>query len=408
MKPPGRPPGRAPGPPPPASKAASKAASKVASKAHSPAVKHSSASPCTDLASALASRRANLQPCETRISTAPGLVPSEESASVEKQAELVAALCELAKATSLGIVVPENAKLQCASSQDGSPLGRGRFASVVPAVVTKPLEVVHVAAKRFAARADAPCLPLSALRTAKREVEVLQKVGSHPHVVQLLGIVLDPVLSCAGEDLPDAYPLQLLLQKSDTSLFEVLGCHLKWGSFGLSTANDIMLGIVRGLAAIHAAGFAHLDVKSHNILMDPMSPGPGWISRICDLGSARSLQDGRHEHDPVERGTSGWTAPEMLGDSLELHPIFQRADVFSVGIVIWEVLTGPGRENPLCGLAGDDYCKRLSAGSRPRFLDRAKDTVMAKLAARCWEFEPHLRPTLHEVVECLEANEDVH
>merc|ERR1711907_62090 len=128
-----------------------------------------------------------------------------------------------------------------------------------------------------------------------------------------------------------------------------------------------------GLYAIHSAGFAHLDIKSHNVLVDRRADG-SWTACICDLGSTHRVQT--EGSFPQPEGTAGWTAPEIL-DELPEHlrvKVDPRcADIFSFGVLIWEVLSGPERSHPLNHLAGNDYVEALARGTRPPFLPDAEN-----------------------------------
>ncbi len=93
----------------------------------------------------------------------------------------------------------------------------------------------------------------------------------------------------------------------------------------------LILGICEGLAHAHEHGILHRDIKPSNILMDEaMSP------KIGDFGLAQAM--GRDIKDGEQIfGTPGYTAPEVIQPP---HTFDQRADVFSIGIMLQELLTG--------------------------------------------------------------------
>jgi len=156
----------------------------------------------------------------------------------------------------------------------------------------------------------------------------------------------------------------------------------------------IVQGVVRGLAALHGAHWAHLDLKAHNIVCDITDEG--WNTRLCDVGSAHFVEDGE---PPPRSGTSGWTAPEILYPPPGSLIDARLADVFSFGVVVWEVLSGPAaRLNPLSHLAGLRYCEALRAGQRPSFTNGAMERGPL-LAAKCWAFEARDRPSLEEIID---------
>ena len=93
----------------------------------------------------------------------------------------------------------------------------------------------------------------------------------------------------------------------------------------------LMTGISHGLAHAHEHGILHRDIKPANILLDAhLQP------KIGDFGLARhvdvQIQDGE-----AIFGTPGYTAPEVLRPP---HTVDQRADIFSLGVLLHELLTG--------------------------------------------------------------------
>lgn len=94
-------------------------------------------------------------------------------------------------------------------------------------------------------------------------------------------------------------------------------------------AIDLIKQICEGLEHAHEAGILHRDIKPANILLKKKIP------KIGDFGLARAV--GNSESGGVIYGTPGYTAPEVIN-----HPdmVDQRADIYSVGIMLYELLTG--------------------------------------------------------------------
>jgi serine/threonine protein kinase len=89
-------------------------------------------------------------------------------------------------------------------------------------------------------------------------------------------------------------------------------------------------GICDGLAHAHDAGILHRDIKPANILLDSKKR-----PKIGDFGLARAADE--TEGDGLIFGTPDYTAPEVMKDS---HAVDKRSDVFSTGIILYELLTG--------------------------------------------------------------------
>ena len=105
----------------------------------------------------------------------------------------------------------------------------------------------------------------------------------------------------------------------------------------------IVAAVCRGLAHAHQYGILHRDIKPSNILIDA-NTNP----KVGDFGLARSL-DKRIEEGEQIFGTPGYTAPEVISPP---HAFDQRADIFSVGVMLYELLTGitPNGEVPVASL----------------------------------------------------------
>ncbi len=111
-------------------------------------------------------------------------------------------------------------------------------------------------------------------------------------------------------------------------------------------AINLVIGVCHGLAHAHEFGILHRDIKPSNILLDgQMNP------KIGDFGLARGLERQIEEGEQIF-GTPGYTAPEVLRPPFKID---QRADLFSVGVMIHELLTGhlpdvdPRPASQICG-----------------------------------------------------------
>jgi serine/threonine protein kinase/tetratricopeptide (TPR) repeat protein len=108
--------------------------------------------------------------------------------------------------------------------------------------------------------------------------------------------------------------------------------------FKLDEFLPIAIQCASALAAAHEKRIVHLDVKPENIMLTP-----GGQVKICDFGVARRLSSGASgAHTtmvatvPLVAGTPAYMAPEVI----LRHPFDERADIFSLGTVFYEMLTG--------------------------------------------------------------------
>lgn len=92
--------------------------------------------------------------------------------------------------------------------------------------------------------------------------------------------------------------------------------------------------VAEGLAAVHDQGVIHRDLKPGNVLLD--SSGDAYLT---DFGLARWQDDAEHlTADGVVIGTPAYMAPEQISD--EFGPVTPRTDGYSLGVVLYQMLTG--------------------------------------------------------------------
>lgn len=144
---------------------------------------------------------------------------------------------------------------------------------------------------------------------------------SHPHVVTPLG--------WAGEDERVLFTMPIVRGGSVATLL---------GDFGAlpPTWVAVLLDqLLDALAAVHAAGVVHRDVKPANLLLEPTGRGRPHL-RLSDFGIAAPVDAPRLTRASAVVGTPGYFAPEQLRGSSP-HP---AQDLYAVGVVSAEMLTG--------------------------------------------------------------------
>ena len=151
----------------------------------------------------------------------------------------------------------------------------------------------------------------------ENEVETLARLR-HPNLLLFMGYATDP-------------PLILTEFMRRGSLHGILKSDECFKVDGLRCRN-IALAVSSGMHYLHSRDppILHLDLKSPNILVDEK-----WRVKIADFGMSRerfsTLASARSEF----HGTPEWMAPEML----RAEPYDERADIYSFGVVCWELLT---------------------------------------------------------------------
>lgn len=152
------------------------------------------------------------------------------------------------------------------------------------------------------------------LQRFRREAAALQKV-QHPNVVRIYEV--------GSQDNTHYYAMEYLP--------ESLADRLRRGPIDVREAVRMAAQIARGLAAVHAAGIRHRDVKPSNILFDA-----DGNAKIADFGIAKLSDATRVTQTGVIVGTPAYMAPEQVDNA----NVDARADIYSLGVVLYEAIVG--------------------------------------------------------------------
>lgn len=137
-------------------------------------------------------------------------------------------------------------------------------------------------------------------------------------------------------------------------------------------AAQLAIGALHGLEAIHRAGIVHRDVSPENLMITHDSSGEERV-KIIDLGIAKQWGEDTDEKTKTGMFVGKWKycSPEHLGILAEGERIDGRADIYSFGIVLYEMLTGV---TPFQATTPHGYLM-LHASERPRPLHDVNPTV---------------------------------
>jgi DNA-binding SARP family transcriptional activator len=169
------------------------------------------------------------------------------------------------------------------------------------------------------------------------------------------------------------------------------------GPFPLSEARRVIAQIAAGLSATHRIGIVHRDLQPANVLYDHDSDRV----LLTDFGTAALLESDDPDKVRLTRpgdvlGTPAYCSPELLkGES-----ITERSDVYSLGVLAFEVLTGefPFEVNNPIELIGSHL---HAAPRRVNDLRPDVDTRLTKLIGRCLNKKPEQRPYASEIATAL-------
>ncbi|XP_064799095.1 fibroblast growth factor receptor 1-A-like isoform X1 [Oncorhynchus masou masou] len=275
----------------------------------------------------------------------------------------------------------------------GKPLGEGCFGQVVLAEAAgldreKPSRLTKVAVKML--KADATEKDLSDLIA---EMEMMKMFRKHKNIINLLG-------ACTQDG-----PLYVVVEyASQGNLREYLRCRrpvdLEYWSGPTQAPLDSVevrelvsaaYQVARGMAYLTLQKCIHRDLAARNVLVTEDN-----VMKIADFGLARDI----HHIDYYKKTTNGrlpvkWMAPEALFDRIYTH----QSDVWSFGVLLWEIFTLGG--SPYPGVPVEELFKLLKEGHR---MDRpaACTEELYIMMKDCWHAVPSRRPTFQQLVEDLD------
>ncbi|XP_068194172.1 fibroblast growth factor receptor 3 isoform X1 [Antennarius striatus] len=272
----------------------------------------------------------------------------------------------------------------------GKPLGEGCFGQVVMAEAIgidkeKPNKPLTVAVKML--KDDATDKDLSDLVS---EMEMMKMIGKHKNIINLLG-------ACTQDG-----PLYVLVEyASKGNLREYLRARRPPGmdySFDTCKIPDEQLTfkdlvscayqVARGMEYLASQKCIHRDLAARNVLVTDDN-----VMKIADFGLARDV----HNIDYYKKTTNGrlpvkWMAPEALFDRVYTH----QSDVWSYGVLLWEIFTLGG--SPYPGIPVEELFKLLKEGHR---MDKPANCTheLYMIMRECWHAVPSQRPTFRQLVE---------
>ncbi|KAJ6661711.1 hypothetical protein lerEdw1_013233, partial [Lerista edwardsae] len=275
----------------------------------------------------------------------------------------------------------------------GKPLGEGCFGQVVMAEAIgidkeKPNKPITVAVKML--KDDATDKDLSDLVS---EMEMMKMIGKHKNIINLLG-------ACTQDG-----PLYVLVEyASKGNLREYLRARRPPGmdySFDTCklpeeqlTFKDLVSSayqVARGMEYLASQKCIHRDLAARNVLVTEDN-----VMKIADFGLARDV----HNIDYYKKTTNGrlpvkWMAPEALFDRVYTH----QSDVWSFGVLLWEIFTLGG--SPYPGIPVEELFKLLKEGHR---MDKPANCThdLYMIMRECWHAVPSQRPTFKQLVEDLD------
>ncbi|XP_058879543.1 mitogen-activated protein kinase kinase kinase 7-like isoform X2 [Acipenser ruthenus] len=208
------------------------------------------------------------------------------------------------------------------------------------------------------------------------ELRQLSRVN-HPNIVKLYGSCNNPV--CLILEYAEGGSLYSVLHGAEPLLYYTAAHAMSW-CFQCS----------QGVSYLHGMkpkALIHRDLKPPNLLL----VAGGTVLKICDFGTACDIQT----HMTNSKGSAAWMAPEVF----EGNNYSEKCDVFSWGIILWEVIT---RRKPFDEIGGPAFriMWAVHNGTRPPLIKNLPKPIES-LMTRCWSKDPSQRPSMEEIVKIM-------
>eukprot|EP01114_Cavostelium_apophysatum_P014240 TRINITY_DN3642_c1_g2_i1.p1 TRINITY_DN3642_c1_g2~~TRINITY_DN3642_c1_g2_i1.p1 ORF type:complete len:755 (+),score=73.92 TRINITY_DN3642_c1_g2_i1:135-2399(+) len=218
-----------------------------------------------------------------------------------------------------------------------------------------------------------------ALEEVEKEAAINSLISPHPNVVKFLGVAVmaDKILLVS-----EFYGGGSL----DRVIREVKMEHRQQIRWALEIARGMfhLHNSVKGISIIHR------DLAARNVLLSS-----NGTAAVCDFGMSRLKSDSEDYGKTLSMyGPLKWMAPE----SLSLRKYSTKSDVFSYGVVLYEICTGRA---PWDKISNIEAAQRVIQGERLP-IPESCERMFSELMKRCWAAEPDKRPDFGDIIKFFE------
>ncbi|KAM6976681.1 mitogen-activated protein kinase kinase kinase 12 [Aplochiton taeniatus] len=211
------------------------------------------------------------------------------------------------------------------------------------------------------------------------EIKHLRKL-KHPNIITFKGVCTQAPCYCI-----------LMEYCAQGQLYEVLRAGRK---ITPSLMVDWSMGIAGGMNYLHLHKIIHRDLKSPNMLITHDD-----LVKISDFGTSKELSDKSTKMSFA--GTVAWMAPEVIRN----EPVSEKVDIWSFGVVLWEMLTG---EVPYKDVDSSAIIWGVGNNSLQLPIPESCPDGFKILLRQCWNCKPRNRPSFRQILLHLDiASADV-
>ncbi|XP_022779855.1 fibroblast growth factor receptor 3-like [Stylophora pistillata] len=221
------------------------------------------------------------------------------------------------------------------------------------------------------------------------EIRTLKQAGRHPNIVNLIGTWTHGETTLVVTELVRGGSLESLLRSKDDGSSEYANVCCKLNDRQLL---NIALQVAFGMQHLEERKCIHCDLAARNVFINP-----NMVAKVGDFGLARNISDdGLYIKTSCGKVPWRWSSLESLRDRVYTS----QSDVWSFGILLWEIATYgkvpyPDVESPF------SLVSRLSTGYRMPRPHQCSEELYT-LMSSCWNENPLMRPCFTDIVNRLE------
>ncbi|XP_072045570.1 uncharacterized protein [Amphiura filiformis] len=252
----------------------------------------------------------------------------------------------------------------------GKPIGSGSFADVFEASLkTKKGPSQKVAAKRLYSQMCTADSMKEVKEDHQKELDFQCKL-KHKNIITFIGVILTKTTMIFVSELAAKGSLFDFLRRPNHHPLSEKRL-LRW-----------MLQAACSIQYLHRKNVVHRDIKSLNYLVADDN-----TLKLCDFGIAKSIT---RTVDTIQKGSFPWMAPEVFIEQKVSH----KSDIYSYGVVIWELKTG---KIPFGKMDGAAIMWAVGNGKRPPIPGDCTQPIR-NLLRQCWEGDRRNRPHIDSIV----------
>ncbi|XP_076327392.1 tyrosine kinase receptor Cad96Ca-like [Tachypleus tridentatus] len=220
-----------------------------------------------------------------------------------------------------------------------------------------------------------------------KELQIMQELGRHPNVVTILG--------CCTEQEPYYVIMEYVVRgkllsflRDHRSRRDYYNCSPTSQALTSRDLTMFAYHVARGMEYVSTKGVIHRDLAARNVLVDHNK-----VCKVADFGLSRSIRD--KDSEMYEQKTKGalpvrWMAPE----SLYLNVFTVKSDVWSFGILLWEIVTLGSTPYP--GLGARQVIQEVREGYTMEQPEHCREELY-KIMKDCWRADVNNRPSFSDL-----------